>query len=203
MENQVDASYQITRRLVLRRCPARAEVGAFVARRNGQETSSYWLDSLQKLQHRITWDIAPDAGLWYTEDNVAGCCYMQIASRDMVSASGLLHAAEDELDTRSRDELLREVDEADEPITHGIALVQLGVSAPAHFDEEIYSRISNEFYNEYEEVRDMAVWASSYAPYKEYRPDLEELRDNDPSEKVRNRARTVLRIFDHMGIESE
>lgn len=203
MGSQIDSSHQVSRRLILRCCPAREEVGNFAAHRRGQQTSSYWLDSAQKWQYRITWDISADASVWYTEDHVAGCCYIQIASRDTAYMSDLLHAAESEMDTRGRDELLREVDSADEPISHGVALVLLGVSAPVRFDEEIYSRISDEFYNEYEEVRDMAVWASSYAPYKEYRPDLEELRDNDPIAKVRNRARTVLRIFDSMGIESE
>lgn len=118
----------------------------------------------------------------------------------MAAASELLHAAEDSLDVWTRSDLLREVADANDSIGLGLALMRLGVSAPVSFDNDIWSTISDEFYSEYEEVSDMAVWACSYAPYQEYRSDLEELAENAPSEKVRSRARMVVGFFDSLGI---
>lgn len=181
--------------------PARGEVEPFVTARHGRRISAGWVDASEKWQYKIVWNVGPDTDLWYVEDNVAGCCYIQVAGMSQTMNAELLRAAESELAVFSHAELISELEEASDPISYGMALLRLGVSATVRFDEDIYSRISEEFYSEYEEVRDMAVWASSYAPYKEYRPDLEELKDFDSSEKVRKRAKTVLRMFDHMGVE--
>jgi hypothetical protein len=192
----------VTRRVVLRRFPAIDELHAFAVRRGGQQVGAEWIDRAQKFQHRTAWRISSNLELWYIDDNVAGCGYVRACGPDAATAGDLLRGAEGLLDVWTRAELLHGVDEAaaSNPIEHGLAVMRLGVSAPADFDEEIWDIISSEFYNDYEETRDMAVWACTYAPYPQYRPDLEEVVANDPNEKVSGRARMVLGIFDALGI---
>jgi hypothetical protein len=130
--------------------------------------------------------LSPDADLWYVEDDISGSCYLQVSSPETRVAGEVLRAAESELSCWTREDLFRAVDEANDPLDLGLALLRLGLGAPVSVDEEIQSRIADEFYNEFEEVRDMAVWASSYAPLRQYLPDLEEVARNDESEKVRD-----------------
>lgn len=198
-----DETYQATRRVVLRDFPAREQIADFAERHDGREVGSEWLDEAQEWQHKTVWRFGSGVELWCVDDNVAGCCFVQTAGQDMTAVSELLHLAERELDVWTREELVEQVEEANDPRELGTALLLLGVSAPIGYDEEVAEVISGELYSEYEEVRDMAVWATSYSPYKEYRPDLEEVMANDESERVRTRARTVLRVFDELGIGEE
>lgn len=199
--NDFSAGEKVTRRILLRDDVDFAEVRRFVESKNGMEIFSSWLDEAEALQYRTIWNVGDGLSLWHTKDNIVGCSYVQVAGVDMNSADRLLAEVEDYLPVFSRNELLSSVDDSFDSIALGISLMRLGVTGSVGFDSEIHDVISAEFYSEYEEVRDMAVWAASYAPYLEYLPDLEEVRENDPSEKVRRRAELVIQIYRQLGVD--
>ena len=184
----------VTRRVILRDASSRDEISEFALRRGLSEVRTEWVDPRAELQRKTTFSGASDLELWYIEDALADCRYVQASSANLASAVELLRGVESEIHPLSRADLIRAVDDANDPVSLGVALMRLGASAPVEFDEEIQEVISGQFYSEYDVVRDMAVWAATYAPYGKYRPDLEGLCENDESEKIRNRARAVLPI---------
>jgi hypothetical protein len=49
-------------------------------------------------------------------------------------------------------------------------------------------------------VREAALWASSYEPQPPYRTFIEEVRDRDPDEDLRDSAELLPRSFDDAGV---
>ena len=177
MNDHRTSGTKVTRRALLQTAVTAAQVQQFAARKGGHETELEWLDAAQRWQHKTTWRIDSTLSLWHIEDNVAGCSYIQAASADIESADQLLGEVETEHSPVCiRTDLLNDVEEARDSIALGLALIRLGITGSVSFDEEVYEALSTELYSEHDEVRDMAVSATSYAPYLEYRPDLERNR---------------------------
>jgi hypothetical protein len=70
VDHKASIEHEATRRLVMCQCPAREEVRAFAEARGGEQTSSGWLDTIQKWQYKIIWLMPSDNELWYVEDNI-------------------------------------------------------------------------------------------------------------------------------------
>ncbi|MEU1283916.1 hypothetical protein [Kitasatospora sp. NPDC005856] len=192
-----------SRRRVLRPGPGEAEVEAFCAAHAWPRVREGWLDPETKWEYKITWSCGPAVKIHYVEDELAGQRYVQTSSSNMQLLEHYARIADEELPVRTLEDLIEQVDLAEEPIPRGLALIRLGVGAPTGSDSEVFARIAAGLEDSAKEVRDMSILASLYAAYPNLRPLLKSVSEQDAVQDLRDRARATLAAFDNMGVARE
>jgi hypothetical protein len=112
----------------------------------------------------------------------------------------LLELVDDELMPVRPRALLTSHDGTRDPLPRARTLIQLGLGAPAEYDDEFFVRIRDGFASPEQWVREAAIWATAYSPWPQYRPLLEAAAQSDPAPKLRTDATTILAGFDHHGL---
>ena len=111
-----------------------------------------------------------------------------------------LRILEHDLDVWSVTELLDGVDSARTPPELGRAIIRMGLGAPVEFDERFLKRIVNVANHPEFMVRKVAVIATMYPAWPQFRPFLVTISKNDPSEVVRATAAEILGSYDRVGV---
>ncbi|MFD7505957.1 HEAT repeat domain-containing protein [Streptomyces sp. NPDC059850] len=111
-----------------------------------------------------------------------------------------VRVVQEELDPWESRILLLTIDDAPNPLSRARAVIRAGLGAPYAFDESFFSHIRDALGDSHEWVREAAVWATSYSPWPQYRPLLEDIARNDPKEKIRGDAAAILAGFDQEGV---
>ena len=141
------------------------------------------------------WALEPGSSLTYLEDPVSHNAYVVLVSEDQEAYDRLLELIDNDLMPVSRKALLISYDEAGDPLPRARTLIQLGLGAPAEYDEEFFVRIRDGFTSPDQWIREAAIWATTYSPWPQYRPLLEAAAQDDPEEKLRADATTILAGF--------
>jgi hypothetical protein len=185
-----------TRNLVTRSCPSLDEVIG-LAERTGWPCID---DELDERRHEVRYEIGPEVTLHYVEDQVIRMCYIYISSSIGNFAEGYAKVIEEEVDILSIAEIARALDAEQDLLRKGREIIRLGVAAPSTYDESVYSRIRGALDSPDERLREMAVWATSYSSYPQYRPLLRRVAQDDAVQRLRERAAMMLEAFDRAGV---
>jgi hypothetical protein len=195
MKQMPDAEYS-SRRLVTRECPCLDDITA-LAQGNGWPISS---DDSDNRKHEVKWDVGPQVTLHYVEDKVILMCYIFVTSTLPNLANGYADAIERELGTLTVDQISDMVEMEQDPVRQGSEIIRLGVAAPPDYDDDVFERISTALGARDERLREMAIWATSYSAYPQYRPLLRRIANEDPVQRLRERAEMMLEAFDRAGV---
>lgn len=185
-----------TRKLVTRNCPALDEV-IRLAESLGWPCAG---DQLDQRKHEVCYDLGPVVTLHYVEDQIIRMCYIYISSTVGNLAEGFAKMVVEGIDILSIPEILEMVDAEHEPLRKGRAIIRLGLAAPGDYDSATYSRIEQALIAPDERLREMAIWATSYSSYAEYRSLLRHIAQADPVHRIRERAAMMLEGFDLAGV---
>lgn len=185
-----------SRRLLLRRCPGLDDVSQWA--QVNDWTRSGADDSDKKLE--VRWQVGSATELHYVEDRVIGMCYVFAADSIPMLATGFGDVIESELDVVPIVEIMNAIDQGQDPLHIGREIIRLGVTAPLVYDDDVFARIGSALRSPDDRVRELAMWATTYSSYAEYRPILRMIAQNDPSQSARERAAFVLRAFDKAGV---
>ncbi|MBV9383846.1 MAG: HEAT repeat domain-containing protein [Streptosporangiaceae bacterium] len=149
----------------------------------------------------IIWDLGPEVALHCVDDAVTGNSYVYTSSDVPNFAEAYLHPAEEEIETWSVGELIREVDRATDPVQRGKAIVRMAIAASYETDEEVARRMSEALRSDDYALRDLTLWAMSICSYPVFRPLLRDIARSDSSEVLRQRAQMLLEAYDGAGVE--
>ncbi|AXG81889.1 HEAT repeat domain-containing protein [Streptomyces paludis] len=157
-------------------------------------------ESLDDQWYEARWIVSAAATFHYVEDAVASECYVSVSGDVPTVVEGTLRMVMEDLDVWSPDELVAAVDDANDPVGRGSALIRLVIGSPIHYDAEIAERVYDGLDDPDHRVREMAIWASSYRAFPQYRSRLRELAERDPEGSVRDSAREMLEFYDQAGV---
>jgi hypothetical protein len=148
----------------------------------------------------VLWALGPGSSLTYIEDPVSHNAYVVLVSEDREAYDRLLELIDDELMPARKRAPLTSHDETRDPLPRARTLIELGLGAPAEYDEEFFVRIRDGFASPEQWVREAAIWATAYSPWPQYRPLLEAAAQSAPEPKLRTDATTILGGFDVHGV---
>jgi len=186
--------------MVLREPSAEQDVWRFA------ESNSWLLISDQPgdvetgQRRQLVWETGPEAQVTYAEDDTSPTCYITVSgtSADMTSSMGLWLEAE--LRPWRVKDLCRLVDVAKDPVRIGVAVLRLALGGPYEYDEEVFQRMSRGLTHGDGRTRDMAIWATTYSPWPQYRTLLRSIAEHDPEPDLRERAQFTLDSYDAVGV---
>lgn len=199
------SEYQSTR-LILRASDvsdASAEVSRYAEAGGFRLIQDVAADPSRGVERQLTWLIATQLWLQYTEDLETGLPYVHVVASVANFGLSYIRQAEQHLSVYTWDELLAGADAAPEGETRAKALLRLALGSPQQYEPALAERIFRAGQSPDEAVRVAAVYATSYSPSGRYRPFLRELAANDPAARVRRDATNMLGAFDDMGIGDE
>jgi hypothetical protein len=127
-------------------------------------------------------------------------CYVYASDPIATIAKGWGDVIESELDIVPIAGIINAVDREQDPMRLASEIIRLGVTANPFYDADVFDRISNALRSPDDRVRELAIWATTYSSYPEYRPILRMIIEGDPVQHVRERATYVLRGFDEAGV---
>lgn len=148
----------------------------------------------------VRWQVGPATQLHYVQDRVIGMCYVFAADSIPTLATGFGDVIESELDIIPIAEIMNAIDREQDSLALGREIIRLGVTAPLAYDDDVFFRISNALRSPDDRVRELAMWATTYSSYPEYRPILRMIAQNDSVQSARERAEFVLQAFDEAGV---
>lgn len=185
-----------SRRLLMRRCPGLDDVSQWAQQYDWARSGAD--DKASKLE--VRWRTGTASELHYVEDRVIGMCYVFAADSIPTLATGFGDVIESELDVVPIVEIINAVDQEQDSLRLGREIIRLGVAAPLAYDDDVFARISNALRSPDDRVRQLAMWATTYSSYPEYRPIMRTIAQNDPEQSARERAAFVLQAFDEAGV---
>lgn len=189
-----------TRRLVLRDRFAEKRIGDLASELGWPRREEYPADPEEGTDYQVVWAVAPSLTLHYCEDEISRHSYLVVAGEDPVAVRGTAELMEFRLDIWRLDELLDEIDAAAGPAQLARAVVRAGLGCPEEFDERFFSRLHGALRHSDPRVRERALWAVSYVPWPNYRPQLSFIRENDAMEDLRGTAGILLEALDEMAL---
>ena len=193
------ALYQ-TRRSVLKSTDPKDEVAAFVHSLGWSKTQDIPANEVAGTDRQLVWTALDVASLNLIQDGFSGNWYYFIRDRDPEISEALASNANRHIPTWRDEELLQVFDEGGEAVVRAQMTFRLGISAPAEFNQEFFTRISSSLYDGDERVRAAATLAITYSPYPHYMDALRELSQSEPTEWVREQAHRVLQTFERYGV---
>jgi hypothetical protein len=151
-------------------------------------------------QREVVWRISSTIDLHYQMDDMTGIGYVFIRADHPRQEDSFAAHAEQHLDVFPREELLRTYDMATDPEERGGSLLMLALGAPFKVDEATALRISAALQGPHPDVREAAIYATSYTPSEAYIPLLRHVAETDPVEALREDAQVMLDSYDEVGI---
>lgn len=143
----------------------------------------------------VVWRVASTVDLHYRVEDVTGLAFVFVRADHPRQEESFAAHARQHLPVWSRDELLRQYDEATGPEERAGALLFLALGSSDHADEAGLSRISAALRDPHPDVREVAVYAVSYSPSPAYIPLLRHIAENDPVEELRADACDMLDAY--------
>ena len=187
-----------TSKMLLRGCPYEDELDAFAELHGWQRTSAS--DALSG-RREVEWSTGDnDTTLRYVKDEMSPNCYFYVAGSDPAPVGDAAMQAYEELQPLVQSDVIPQVDAAPGPLQLGQALLRLGIVAPLESDPDVLERIVGGLSHPDGRVRTMALWATTYSPWAEYRPAITAIAESDPESLLRERARVTLEAFDAAGV---
>ncbi|MEU6005080.1 HEAT repeat domain-containing protein [Streptomyces sp. NPDC047453] len=148
----------------------------------------------------ITWRISSTVNLHYAEDDATGCSYVYVTAGYRDQCQAFCEHAEQHLNFWPREQLLAQYDSSSNAEERAGMLLMLALASTQRVDTEGQERIMAALRDPAEDVREAAIYATSYTPDWRYRPLLESVAESDPVEELRDDARNMLATYDEAGI---
>jgi hypothetical protein len=190
-----DQSSYRSRRMLTRSCPCLDEVFQLARRKD-------WLPLSEETdirQREVRFRMGPSVNLHHIENRVIVMCWVFISGDIGNIVEGYARIIRNEIDVIPFAEIISMVDAQRDPLRYGGEIIRLAVAAPSFYDSDVYARISSALRHPDDRVREMALLATTFPGYAEFRPLLRTLAENDPVQRVRENAATVLDAFDQAG----
>ncbi|MEU6253124.1 HEAT repeat domain-containing protein [Streptomyces sp. NPDC047043] len=193
----MNSTHHRSDRLVLGRSPQDEAVEELAEEQGWQRVEEVTEDGARQ----ILWAVGPGTSLTYAEDPVSHNAYAVLVSEDKETFEETLDVVLDELMPWQPRALLSSIEQAEDALARARAVIRAGLGAPDRYDEHFFTRIREAFESSDRWVREAAVWATAYSPWPQYRPLLEATVRNDPEEKLRADAASILAGFDAQGVQ--
>jgi hypothetical protein len=188
-----------TLRMVLRSSSA-DDVRAFAEENSWILVLNQPADPDSGVRRELVWEAAPRVRMTYVEDDMSGNSFVTVGGEDPNLTSSIGGWVEEQLHPWRLKDLCRLVDVARDPVRVGLAVLRLALGAPYECTPEVFERIAKALEHEDERTRDMAIWATTYSPWPEYKPILRRIAQSDPEPKLRDRAQLTLESYDAAGV---
>ncbi|MDQ2809091.1 MAG: hypothetical protein M3Z04_19630 [Chloroflexota bacterium] len=152
----------------------------------------------KQIPDEVIWETDDQATtIHYIDDLLVQFPYLVVKGRDKEAMVKILR---ENLALYSADELLQEARTAQTRAEKKETVARLGVGAPLAYNEDFFQLLHDAMNDPEPEVRRVAVWVATYPAWAQLRKPLEQVRDEDSDEEVRDDARVVLASFDHHNI---
>jgi hypothetical protein len=197
----VDTKHFFTQRMLLTEQITRARVYGYAAEMGWRKVLEEG-DPKQQENFRIYFEVAPEVLVRYVEDFTSRQRYVYGSSPTELGADLLSTLVADDLEPRALSDLLQACDVA-EGLERGRANMRLGVAAPYDYAQDVYERISAGMQHEDRRVRLLSMSATAYSPWREYVPLLREIAGADPDPGLRDRAETILSVYESHGLTDQ
>ncbi|MCC8250477.1 hypothetical protein [Saccharothrix luteola] len=188
-----------TSRMVLRQHPAEEAVAELADKNSWPLVEE--LGSASESRREVVWQAWVGTTVHYVEDQPSSSSYIYAKGDQPNLTTSTGGTLEEELKPWRLLDLWRRVDVAKDPVRLGLALLKLGVGAPYTYEEGTFERIQRGLTHQDERTRDMSLWATTYSPWPEYRPTLEDIAAYDPVPTLRERASLTLEAYDAAGVD--
>jgi hypothetical protein len=136
----------------------------------------------------VSWDIGQDAVLHYVEEARAAACFVQVEADSQASVDRVVAVVIEQLHPISADEVVGAVDRADSSQDLAIAILRMGLIAPAKWEVRTYTRLNAALYDDSPHVRAAAVAAVAYRHWPEFRSLIRYMAVTDSDPNVRRDA---------------
>ncbi|GAA2836556.1 HEAT repeat domain-containing protein [Crossiella cryophila] len=186
----------ISRPRVLRVLPGEDEVAAYAAEQEWDPISFRQADPAQGVNYEVVWLTEDNLTLHYRQDYVSRSACFLFAGDDPELAEHLAAEMDTALDAYSVEELIDAATTTTEPPERGRALLRLGFGSPPTADDRILPVITAGLRDPDPDLRRTAIWATTYAPWPQYRAPLAELATGEPVPDVRDLAQATLQILE-------
>lgn len=181
--------YLSSRKYLLPATSTADDVGNFAEQLGWPRLASMPENAENMESHECIWGKDEGLLLHYRQDFItkSPCSFATGSSQDRVNR--LAHFIEQHFNPATPEELLEAAEHFRELDSEfSIAILRLGLGAPEKFDERIASLILEATRHSNPEVRNSAVWATSYIYWPQFIPILYDLADHDSSRRVRSAA---------------
>lgn len=150
----------------------------------------------ERCVHRtILWYDDPQTMVCYMEDLFSGTAFAMIMGLDRVLIQEIAELTELLVDTVRPSELLRAVDEATTPDNMAYALLRLGIGSPIEYDDAFFSRMADAMTNNSPRVREAAIWATTYNPWRASVEPLSRMADQEQDRDLALTARKAAEVL--------
>ncbi|MFF1355521.1 HEAT repeat domain-containing protein [Streptomyces sp. NPDC058297] len=151
----------------------------------------------------VNWGVTEQVVLGYLESHISNDCCIVAVGNSLELPERVVRQMDDDLEgeIESVADLLRAIQDEEDPRRLAQSLVRAGFGAPREFDQgffDAFAKASRE-HDDYR-VRDIAISSLVYMEWPEFKPLLEEIREHDPEDQVRARAAIVLRAYEAAGM---
>lgn len=192
-----------TSRHVLRDYPAIVAVNALAERKGWALLFEDAADPERGTPYRVEWQTGKSLSLNYAEDDISKSAYIFVAGRFPDKVQELESSVLEEFHPLTVADLIQAVGDARSGPERARALVRLGLGSPAEFAADVFERIVDGMRDTEPMVRNTAVFATTFSPWPQYRPELRQLAADDPDEGVRTSAEGALRLYDEGGVPDD
>lgn len=148
----------------------------------------------------LVWRISSGVNLTFSVDDATGCSYVCVAAEVASQCEAFTEHARKHLDVFSVEELLEFHDRADSAEERAGALLMLALGSPQRLDQVTFSRISAGLADEDYDVREAAIYATTYTPALQYIPMLRRIAREDLEDQLRADAQDVLDAYEEAGV---
>lgn len=154
-------------------------------------------DYANGIPHEVQWSAGSAIILHYLEDDLSGSAYLVVSGDSKEAAEATAGIAERQLPAfLSYQELLDSISKARSEPEKCRALVRAALGAPKEFDKRLFEIVRTSLSDKSPAVREGAIWATSYAPWPQFRDLLEDVVAHDRNQQVRDTAEGMLGAFD-------
>lgn len=191
-----------SRRLLLQSPEEAAEkqVDSYAASFGWPRTEVVPADHEAGIQYEVVWTIASSVDLRYSVDGATGLPYVYVTAADRNQCQAFQAHAEQHLDVHSWEGLLAVYnDETVEVEERAGLLLMVALAAPTECDETSVAMISDALTDPEEEIREAAIYATSYVPCERYLPLLEQIAQQDPVPEFREDAQAMIAFYGRLG----
>ncbi|MGM0344561.1 hypothetical protein [Streptomyces sp. Adlamb9] len=190
----------VTQRTLFTEQAARDQVLAYAAEM-GWRTALVEGDPTRE-NFRVNFEVAPEVFVHYVEDFTSRQRYFYVTGPTELAIDQLATLVASDLATYALSDFLRACDVA-EGVERARANMRLGVAAPYDYDEDVFERISAGMRHEDPRVRRLSMWATTYSPWGQYLPLLRDIARADPDPALRDRAVTILSVYESHGVRDQ
>jgi len=181
--------------LVFRKGKAKNEVEHFAAAMDWPLRGEVAADPDRGTPYELQWSAGPALVMHYTEDDLSNTGYLVITGQRDDATQATAKVAERHLKFSSFDELLQEAGRASGTAERCRALIRVAIGAPRVFDRRLFDIIQNSLHDENPDIREAALWATSYPAWPQFRKLLENVAVHDPDHRIRDTAQGIAEAF--------